>query len=403
MSPSPQPPMIVELPWTTRVASVLHSALRRADGRAAGALLALIAAMMAWNYARWLGEMTPQAGSPPEIWWSVLCVETVCSTLLVGATLLADAAVEAGAPRTPAYALAIVLSAAAGAGLQYAVREFLGLRVSMDTPTNSPNGWSTVQPLIVFFDVLQRSTLLVFIYVNQRTTMQARRRQQAAEIARAKARRRTLESRLQALQARVEPQFLLSTLAQVSQLYDRDAALADAMLDDLIAYLRAALPHLRESTSTLAKEIALAGAYLNILRTNTGGGLTFDVDVAEGVRTAPLPAMVLLPLISHVLAARSNRSAAAGGISVTALVAGRQLVLTIRGGGTIFVPADEGQELSDLKGRVHALYGDDATLEMALRGPQALEAVLALPFEVASDAGDGSVQYEPRLNLASVT
>ena len=399
MTPSPQPPMIVEVPWLMRVGGVVQRALRRVDGNAAVALLVLIAAMMAWNWARWLGEMDPEPGLPPEIWWTVLCVETVCSTLLVAGVLLADSAVEAGAPKALAYGLAILLSAAGGAWLQFKVRHVLGLRVS--TPASEMNR-ETVQPWIVFFDMLQRSTLLVFIYVNQRTTMQARSRQRAAEIARAKARRRTLESRLQALQARVEPQFLLNTLAQVSQLYDRDAALADAMLDDLIAYLRAALPHLRESTSTLAKEIALAGAYLNILRTNTGGGLAFDVEVADGVRAAQLPAMVLLPLVSHVLAARSDASAAAGCISVAARVAGRRLVLAIRGSGTVFRPADAGQELADLKGRVHALYGDDATLEIALRDPQTLEAVLALPFERNADAGDESAPYAPRLNPASV-
>ena len=67
------------------------------------------------------------------------------------------------------------------------------------------------------------------------------------------------------MQARVEPRFLFNTLAQVERLYEIDAQRADRMLDDLIVYLRAALPQLRETTSTLSREIELAKAYLNIV------------------------------------------------------------------------------------------------------------------------------------------
>ena len=83
------------------------------------------------------------------------------------------------------------------------------------------------------------------------------------------------------MQARVEPQFLFNTLAQVRQLYDSDAPLAGKMLDDLIAYLRAALPHLRESSSTLGKEAALARAYLDIVRVRLGERLAFDIVIPE--------------------------------------------------------------------------------------------------------------------------
>jgi sensor histidine kinase YesM len=73
------------------------------------------------------------------------------------------------------------------------------------------------------------------------------------------------------------------------------------MLDDLIAYLRAALPHLRESTSTLGREIDLARAYLNIIQVRMGERLAFDIDVPSSARDARMPPMMLLPLIDHAL------------------------------------------------------------------------------------------------------
>src|SRR5206468_7152836 len=97
----------------------------------------------------------------------------------------------------------------------------------------------------------------------------------AAQVQRAETQRRTLESRLQVLQARVEPQFLFNTLAQVRELYESDPAKGGEMLGNLIVYLRAALPHLRESTSTLGQEMDLVTAYLNIMRVRLGERLAF--------------------------------------------------------------------------------------------------------------------------------
>ena len=61
---------------------------------------------------------------------------------------------------------------------------------------------------------------------------------------RARIERQTQESRLQAMQATIEPEFLFDTLAHVESLQASDPKGAARMLDDLIVYLRAALPQL---------------------------------------------------------------------------------------------------------------------------------------------------------------
>ena len=54
--------------------------------------------------------------------------------------------------------------------------------------------------------------------------------------------------RLQAMQARVEPQFLFDTLDRIGEIYDRDPAKGQRTIDDLIAYLRTAMPQMNSST-----------------------------------------------------------------------------------------------------------------------------------------------------------
>ena len=87
------------------------------------------------------------------------------------------------------------------------------------------------------------------------------------------------------MQARVEPQFLFNTLAQVERLYEPMPTLAGRMLDDLIAYLRAAMPAMRGTSSTVAQEIELARAYLDIVRMRLGDRLRVSIDVPPASAT----------------------------------------------------------------------------------------------------------------------
>ena len=120
--------------------------------------------------------------------------------------------------------------------------------------------------------------------------------------------KKALESHLQLMQAQVEPQFLFNTLRRVGDLYETDPSSADRMLDNLILYLRAALPQMRASTSTLGQEVRLAQAYLNIERIREHGRLDFAFDIPDRLVSAAFPPMVLLPLI-EAIALRGRGSA----------------------------------------------------------------------------------------------
>ena len=130
--------------------------------------------------------------------------------------------------------------------------------------------------------------------------------------------RDVLESRLAAMQAQVEPQFLFNTLAQVERLYEIDPARAARMLDDLIAYLRAAMPLMRDTSSTVKQEIDLARAYLDIVRIRLGDRLAFAIEVpSDGgsrrharqqlpAETTPLVDQVVSPLKQHMMRSLST-------------------------------------------------------------------------------------------------
>jgi hypothetical protein len=286
------------------------------------------------------------------------------------AVLIADEAVARGAQRWTSYALAIVAGAAIGAVAQWHLRFAVGMPVVW---VKGPGLLWLTQPAGFFFMFVMVGALAVGVYVNQRTALAAIRRMHAAEQARAAARRRTIESRLQAMQARVEPAFLFDTLARVRDLYEVDAGRAGTMLDDLITYLRAALPHLRESTSTLGREVELVRAFVDIVRAGLDRSLQSRIDVADTARDVPLPAMLLLPLVQHGL----QRSAS---LCLDARRAGATLRLEVEVDSDAFVPGRAHAALDALRERLRALYADTATLAFAADAAGGSRARLELPL-----------------------
>jgi hypothetical protein len=320
---------------------------------------------------------------------SAAVIEACCGLVITVAVVAADEAAARGARRLTAYALALVLGSAFAGLLEWQVRNLIGLRTPMEVLVRDFRVLVT-QPAYVAIECLIESTVVTFVYVNLTTARRAARRYQDAEIARGKARRGTLESKLQAMQARVEPTFLFNTLAQVKELYETDVESAGHMLDDLIAYLRAALPHLRETSSTLGKEIELARAYLNIMRIRLGHRLAYDIEVPDAMKSARMPPMMLLPLVDHALVYGLGPRHDGGTIRIATTVTNDRVRLLIADAGAGFLPDGNTHSLDDIAARLDALYGNRAKLRLERVESQGLARGTCAILEIPHERHDGS-------------
>jgi hypothetical protein len=106
------------------------------------------------------------------------------------------------------------------------------------------------------------------------------------------------------VQARVDPQLLFGMLEAVRRAYQADAPRAECLLDELIAFLRAALPQLQTALSSVPREAGLALSYagLHALAGQTDVRLTLEV--SKDAMHARFPPGVLLPLLDDALRAR---------------------------------------------------------------------------------------------------
>ncbi len=161
--------------------------------------------------------------------------------------------------------------------------------------------------------------------------------QQAAAEA---ARREATESQLMLLQSQLEPHMLFNTLANLRVLITLDPPRAQAMLDHLIAYLRATLgasrsgvagPH--NSLHPLQAEFDRLADYLALMALRMGPRLTVVLDLPEALRELPVPPLLLQPLVENSIRHGLEPKIEGGRIEVRAQQVGNTLRLTVRDTG----------------------------------------------------------------------
>lgn len=220
-------------------------------------------------------------------WW------TLYGITLAGLLLIGGYGVERASPRERWPRLGVELIAgcvvAAAANLPTAGRASILLELGLVDSSRTMALHGFVFALAI--------ALLYFAYLRRsRSYHEATARLAAAQTAQRHARRRIVEARAQELQARIDPQLLFALLDALRELYRRDAARAERFLDGLIVFLRHALPRLRTAWPSLAREVELARAFVE-LQVLADRPAALKVSVAPSALHARFPPGILLPLL----------------------------------------------------------------------------------------------------------
>ncbi len=269
-------------------------------------------------------------------------VRQICAFTLMLCIVVADYVTGRDTHRRAAYALAVVASAAVVAPVESLVLLATWPEIAeMRIVSVSFFGLN----LEKFAEWLILGGAATFVYTDRRRALAARARMHAAELERTHAAKRTIESRLQAMQARVEPQFLFNTLAQVHDLYrdDSDPRRADAGRTDRVSARRDAedarhVVHGRPGDRARAR---LSGDRKGRL----GDRLAFEIETPGEIADVRMPPMMLLPLIDHAIAHGFAASQATGTLRIHAGIADGKVRLEIADSGIGFLPESEGQGL----------------------------------------------------------
>jgi sensor histidine kinase YesM len=194
-----------------------------------------------------------------------------------------------------------------------------------------------------------------------------------------------VEARLSALQAQIEPHFLFNTLANVKRLYETVPEQGREMLASLINYLRAALPSMRQSGSTLGRELDLARSFLTILKMRMRERLDFSINHDAQLGDARVPPMVLPTLVENAIKHGLAPLPTGGRIDISARRDGEDLLVEVRDNGAGFSGhvGGAGVGLANTRSRLAALYGGRASLNLSAGNPSGVTASVRLPLQLS--------------------
>ena len=216
---------------------------------------------------------------------------------------------------------------------------------------------------------------------------------QRAEVERAE--RQATEQQLMLLESQLEPHMLFNTLANLRALIGVDPERAQAMLDRLIAFLRASLGGSRERFHPLADEFARLADYLALMQIRMGPRLETSFDLPHALASARVPPLMLQPLVENCIKHGLEPKVAGGRIEIVARRDGDSLVVSVRddgvgigagigaGAGSGAGAVDEASfGLVHVRERLATLYGSAASFDFgpAQAGTEGTVATVRLPL-----------------------
>ena len=295
--------------------------------------------------------------------------------------------------RTPMRVISLVAALIAGAILAGAIFWFVGCSDDMAACRMSVarclleeiatgTGGARFCFLYFFFMTLSWGALLTgaLFFVERERRMAAAT--QRASLDRVDLDRQMAEVRLQMLQAQIEPHFLFNSLATILGLYREDAREGSRLIKDLANYLRGALPQMRETISTLRRELALSQAYLRVLPVRMGNRLKVEIDVPHRLQDASVPPMMLPTLVENAVKHGIAPVPKGGTVHIRAEQVGERLRVAVSDDGAGFRNASgAGVGLANLRARLSTLFGSDASLDVVANIDAGITASLELPLQ----------------------
>ena len=239
--------------------------------------------------------------------------------------------------------------------------------------------------ILTFLGILFAPWIALGAMVRQRDAL-ARHQALAFELERSELERKALDARLKLLQAQVAPHFLFNTLANVQALVDSNSPQASPVLRSLIAYLRAAVPRMREQSTTLGQELDLVKAYLDVMRMRMPDRLEFTLRTDPAAKDLECPPMTLLTLVENAIRHGIDPSEAGGRIDVDVRLSDGRCRVTVAdtGVGLRSTSGSLGTGLKTLRERLQLAFGGDAGLRVFEIEPHGVSVELEFPARQAS-------------------
>lgn len=287
----------------------------------------------------------------------------ICTPLILAQPRSAAVANSARSGTSPGelihHAVVLLVLAQLHAALIVTIPAMLWIPVIPDWSTMAAAATRVYTPL----DALAYLAILALGYASdiERQRREAVQRESAL-------RAETLDSRLTALRARLNPHFLFNALNSVHALANAgraaDTSHAVERLTDLLRYVLDD----RNATVPLSAEVEFIRAYLALQRIRFGERLRYEVDVDPECAQRGVPQLLLQPIVENAIEHGISQTLDGGTVKISAATEGDRLRVTVEDTGP--GPSDASPErigLGATRERLDRLFGNRARLAITPR------------------------------------
>ncbi|GAA0295918.1 hypothetical protein GCM10009087_02080 [Sphingomonas oligophenolica] len=194
------------------------------------------------------------------------------------------------------------------------------------------------------------------------------------------------QAQIAALRYQINPHFLFNTLNSISALVmERRNDDAESMLLNLSAFVRTTFATDPSALIPLSEEVGLQRLYLEIEEARFSERMRVIFEIPESLEGALVPALILQPLVENALRHGVGESEAMTVVRICAARRSHRLQLLVdddgagwrRSGGT-------GLGLNNVRDRLQAHFGDQASFTAGARATGGFRVELELPLELAA-------------------
>jgi two-component system sensor histidine kinase AlgZ len=205
---------------------------------------------------------------------------------------------------------------------------------------------------------------------------------QRAQLHLAQAQAAARDAELRALRLQVNPHFLFNSLNAISALVSSQANReANRMLGCVAEFLRATLAHDGRHEHSLAEELALLDAYLDIEKARLGERLRLSMKAGPDLLDHAVPYLMLQPLVENAIRHGIAPLAAPGRLDVRVGRDGARLLVEVHNDGRRPAqPGAGGIGLANIAERLRHLYGDAQQVDAGWDSDERFGVRIALPL-----------------------
>ncbi|MEO1063173.1 MAG: histidine kinase [Actinomycetota bacterium] len=198
------------------------------------------------------------------------------------------------------------------------------------------------------------------------------------------------EAELRALRAQISPHFLHNSLTAIAGLVNTDPPRARSLIVTFAGFLRATF-RTQTDLTTVAEELRLVEAYLELEAARFGDRFATTLDIAPEVLPVRLPFLTVQPLVENAIRHGLERRPGRGELRITGLDGGPEVAIVVEDDGVGIDPDQLQRALSGHDTTTHVgILAADTRLRKTF-GPE-----YGLTIETGADAGTSVTMRLPK-------